>query len=313
MPEEMVQILPGVVVAKSQEAATRAFFSAMHNETVVRQQYGYLAGFLDHPEIGPLLRRAASEGWDQARLQGAVSGTNWWKTTGETARNWELLKSTDPAEAERQRSARYTDIAGFTSQQGINLSGDRLDQLIEDSIRMGWSQAELQLHLGSELTFTPGGGEGAAGNLYDTNRAKANDFLVPLSDEAVFDWTKRITQGVATQEGFDAYLRDMAKGRMASLAPYLDQGMSPAQVLEPLKQQVAQILEVSPGQINLADEKWWPVVSTVDPKTNQLRPMTMNETAQFARSLPEWSKTRNAQERGAGLSEALLQTFGKVA
>lgn len=51
-------------------------------ERIARDQYGYMAWALDDPELGPILRKAATEGWDPNKLKGAVFGTNWFRVHG---------------------------------------------------------------------------------------------------------------------------------------------------------------------------------------------------------------------------------------
>lgn len=50
--------------------------------TLARQTYGYMAWALDDAELGPLLTQAATEGWDENRLRGALYATNWFKQHG---------------------------------------------------------------------------------------------------------------------------------------------------------------------------------------------------------------------------------------
>ena len=57
-------------------------------ESFARANYGYLAGFINHPDIGPILKQAAAEDWDEARLYGAVSATEWWRNTSAAQRTW---------------------------------------------------------------------------------------------------------------------------------------------------------------------------------------------------------------------------------
>ncbi len=51
-------------------------------EKFVREQYGHMAWALDDEELGPILRKAAEEGWDANRLKGAVFQTNWFRRHG---------------------------------------------------------------------------------------------------------------------------------------------------------------------------------------------------------------------------------------
>lgn len=53
--------------------------------------YAGMAWALRDPELGPVLTKAAQEGWDKNRLRGAVLGTNWFKVNG-TAKVAAVLK-----------------------------------------------------------------------------------------------------------------------------------------------------------------------------------------------------------------------------
>lgn len=51
-------------------------------DATTRNLYGHMIWALDEAELGPLLRQAATEGWDEARMKGALFKTNWFKTHG---------------------------------------------------------------------------------------------------------------------------------------------------------------------------------------------------------------------------------------
>src|SRR5258708_1028556 len=109
-----------------------------------RQLYGYLAAYLDDPEVGPLLQQAATEGWDASRLQGALYETNWWKTRSETARQWDALSSTDPATADLQRQQKMYEINQYALQSGARFSWDRMQEIAEHALREGWDSNRLK-------------------------------------------------------------------------------------------------------------------------------------------------------------------------
>lgn len=62
--------------------ATAAAPAPANGGDLARQTYGYMAWALDDAELGPLLTQAATEGWDENRLRGALYATNWFKQHG---------------------------------------------------------------------------------------------------------------------------------------------------------------------------------------------------------------------------------------
>jgi hypothetical protein len=289
----------------------------------VRENYGYLAGYLNHPEIGPILREAAKGGWDKGRLQGALHKTTWWQTTSEGAREWDALWQMDSATAWSKINERVEVIRRQAKSLGLDLKGkkdvgaygqwDRDFWLAVNSLREQWTPEQLAQHIFAEGGFDPEA-DYAGGSIASTaDRVKqlASNYFLVLSEKSANEWAQKIIMGEADIDGVESMLRDQAVGRFPGLADQIDKGIAPAQFFDSYKQQIASMLEVDADAIDLMDPKWAKIIEIVD-NEGKRRPMTLAETADYVRSRPEWEKTDNAVSDAMGTMELIGKMFGKV-
>lgn len=281
----------------------------------VKRQFGYLSVYLDHPEIGPILRQAADGGWTQDRLQAALFSTNFWKTTSAAQREWQLLRSSDPAEATKRVSDMQVQLRNLVDQQGF---GDRftdanLSQLAEVFLSQNMPQEQIQRALFAQLPYLQGRTpQGTAGLTMAQVKRRAQDFGLPMSDEAAYSWSTRIASGQATQDAVEVYLRDQAKSRYSWLAADIDRGATIRELFDPMLQQTAQLLEMDPSKIDLTNNKFSGLIDFVDDNGTR-RSMTLSEAGQAVRSMSEWQTTDNAKQAASQAADSILKSFGKVA
>lgn len=273
-------------------------------ERFVRAHYGYASWALDHPELGPVLRQAASEGWDEARLQGAIHGTSWWQSTTDQAREWDALSATDPASAWREIQVRLGEIERLSSRLGVTLQDGRAAELVRDSLRYGWSADEIQRAVFSEADYQPSQG-GQIGASIAGIRGLAARYGLPMSERQAYDWTVRIGTGVADETTVEQELRRQAIGLYPGLAPQLQQGLTVEDVAEPYRQIAAELLERDPDQIQLND----PLFNR--PLRGE-RPMALEEWRQTLMTDERygWDRTHNARGVAVEMIGQLGRTFG---
>lgn len=278
------------------------------------QNYGYLGGALKDKEVKALLTRAGREGWSEARIQAALIKTKYWTTHTANQRNWEQLKQTDPKTAKELVANAQANVGAIAARLGVSLKSGRAKSLAENIAKNGITDpAVIQRMVAGEAQFTGNLGPGDIQANVSAIKARGSEFGVLFSDRVAFDWAQRLAAGTATQDGIDEYLRQQAQARYASnkmIQDGLARGQTVREILDPQIAQVADLLEIDPDAIRLTDPRWSPILEKPDEDT--MRPMTSAEAAQYARSQPEWEKTRNAQATSAGFGEKLLQTFGAV-
>lgn len=320
-------------------------------DTAVSISYGYLAAFLDTPEVGDLLRKAARQGWSQTRLEVELQKTDFWKTTTQSQRQWDALKEQNPQDAAGQAQTREAEIDALAKQLGVRLDPADLRKIADDSIRFGWAQTQIRSAVAAEYEYsggtekvpaaermnqgearrqgigpigraqanagttqqTPQGEEfGLAAQTAREVRERASQYLVPISDQMMERWTEQMVRGETDMEGFNAYLVEQAKSLFPGMAGALDRGVTVAQYADPYRQIAARELEMAPEAVDLTDPRFRQMLDQRDSKGNRVA-MTLSESAEYLRKMPEWQQTRGANEKAAALTESILARFGKVA
>jgi len=275
-------------------------------DAYVRAHYGYASWALDHPEIGPILHTAAAEGWDEARLAGAIQATAWWKSTSGTARDWDALSATDPATAWQQIGVRLGEVQRAAAAAGITVRDDRISEIVRDSLRFGWQADDITRALWGEARYTPTLG-GTAATTITAIRSRAAEFGLPMTDREAFRWTVRIGTGLATQDSLDADLRAQAKALFPAVAKQIADGATVRDLAEPYLQAAGALLEIDPETIRLSDPKF------IRPLQGD-RQMSLSEWQRTLMTDRQygWDRTENAHRSALALAQQLGSTFGMV-
>ncbi len=279
-------------------------------EAYVRKTYGYMSGFLDIPEVRNVLLNGARLGWGSEELYGALSATNWWKTTSASARQWAQLTSEDPASAQAQAQQNAASISDIAKTHGLNLSGAQIGQLAIQAAQYGWSNDQTLDAILKNVTW----GQVAPGSMtadVDKVKAIAGQFLVPVADSTAQDWALRIARGELTEDGVKSILQTQAKARWSYMAPLIDQGVAPADFFAPIRDTIANTLEIGSNQIDMTSPQYLKMLEVRDPKTGELRAATLNEAMLSARKDPRWAATKNAQDLTASMVSGLQKSFGQ--
>lgn len=280
-------------------------------ESFARANYGFLAGFLNHPEIGPLLRQAANEGWDEMTLYGKVTQTNFWRNTSAAARTWWQLTNEDPAEARRLVGQTAATIQNRARTLGLGMSGAQITNLAATATQNGWTDAQTVDAILQQVNWaTIEAGDLTA--LRDDVKAVGADYLVGVSEATAQNYAAKIASGEMSMEGVQSAMLKQAKARFSWMADELDQGMTVKQYLQPVRDTIARELEMAPEAINLMDSKWLSMIETRGEDGN-LRAATLNEAMLAARREPEWANTRNAQETSTSMINMISDMFGRSA
>lgn len=280
---------------------------------VAREQFGAFAAYLDQPEVGPIILKAAQEGWTASKLQSAIMQTNWWKSTSSSQRTWDALKSTDPAEVTKQTSAMVASINQLLSKEGTSLPPDRVAALAEQILRNGVSQDQIPGMVLADTHLNPTSQGGLLGSRMTQVRQAARDYAVPISDAMAGDWAKQIASGTQTMEGLTEYLRGQAEAAYASdphLARSLAAGYSIRQTLDPQIATAASLLGIDPDTIDLRDPKWSSIVQYAAP--DGMRSRTVDETSYLIKSGDDYWHTSNGWNDAVESAQALARSFGKA-
>lgn len=278
---------------------------------VAQQRYGYFAAFLTHPEIGPLLRKAAENGWTKETLQGELYKTDWWQKSSATARDWQLLQSSDPAEARNRLAQKEKSLRILANQQGLKVSDSQIAQVASASLIFGMDDALVNQALFASVKWNPKSQpRGVAGQQMANISARAAAYGVGISDELAFRYARSMAMGDMTADHIEVDLRNKAKGRYTYLASDIDRGFTVRDILDPYIQQYAELMEVAPNDVNFDTPAFRNYFEERTEKGRGL--MSLTDSATKVRQSKGWQQTRQAQGQAAELAESVLRQFGKV-
>lgn len=115
-------------------------------EEAAKDMYPYLSVYLDHEELGPILREAAENQWSADRTQAAIQDTDWFRHRTESERDWEHMLETQPAEAESHLATTAFEIERMAIEEfgQTALTDEDFRELAEASIVNDWSEGQLR-------------------------------------------------------------------------------------------------------------------------------------------------------------------------
>lgn len=284
-------------------------------EAAAKEQYGgYYAIVESVPELKTLLLSAVEKGWSDSKFDYELKQTNWWKSTTDSARKWDLGKQSDPATAQQQIDTRAATIREKGLEMGVRFDDAALGRLAEASLRGAWSEELLQSAIGAEAVKTTAGVSGLRqGFVGQTLKQTASNYGVTLSDQTFNNWVEKIALGQETQESFQNYALQTAKTLYPGIAAQLDSGRTFQDVTDPFRQTAARILEINPETVDFSDPKWAKAITFTTDKGEQ-RPMNYNEWGDYLRQTRSFGYefTSDARSRAYEVANQLANMFGKV-
>lgn len=288
---------------------------------VVEEQFPSMVWALDHPELGPILEKAAEEKWTPLKLQGQVQGTDWWTTNSATQRQLEVLKETDPAQYELQVQQSTNSINVLSQELGITLTPEQAEQLGVQALNLNLDERQLTaMILGkgpSNKTLSAQADEGTLGGSLSEIKTELDrlnaDYMLGLDHAAMGRWMRDIASGAKTVQSFEQYAQKMAVSQMPFLETFISQGLTPAEGLTPYRSTVARMLEISPTEIDWTNPKYQSVLHVSDGDKQRLA--TSSEMSARVREVfhHQWNKTSGAKQAATQLTSQLATLFGEKA
>jgi hypothetical protein len=276
----------------------------------------YWAIVQNNPEVRELLRQSITEGWERTKFEAKLFETNWWKTTSESARTWDVLVSTDPAEADRLVQQQITDIRQTALSYGVRLTDSEITELATDAKRGGFTPQQIVNAIG--MLALERGTEGMTslkeGYYGQQMRKFMSSYGVTLSDNEFNNRLNEIAVGAASLDEFQDYAMGLGKTMYPALAEQFDAGKSFEQLTDMYRQKASQVLEIDADSMTFTDDEWRKAVSFNDEKTGEERMMTYSEWTNYLRSTPSfgYEYTSGAKEKAYTTANRIANIFGKI-
>jgi hypothetical protein len=295
-------------------------------DQAIQQNFPTEAWMLGVPELKSLLELSTFNNWNENQLTAALQNTNWWKSTSAAVRQFQEQQAQDPSMFDfnvpgSKVNLTYQDIANQAAQLGVSLSVQQLQGLALNALKFGWSAAQIQGFIGTYVTAGQNamGAGSNAGSVYAKLSSDANNYLYNPSQQVLDQWAQNLTGGIQNEAQWNSFLQQQAAVKYSWAAPQLSQGYTMQQIVDPLRQDAAQLMEVSPSSIDFVNNPTYSKILNYQPPGQTTGPwpapraMTTSEASTYLRGTPQYGYTQQARDNAAGLEQQILQTWGKVA
>ena len=200
-------------------------------------------------------------------------------------------------------------IQNESAKLGVKLSKDEVAYMATVSEKLDYSEEQLTDMIVNQIDWT----KLEAGTLTATRdqvKAMGKKYLMNISDTTAQDYSKRIASGELDTTAIGSILAAQARSSMPWIGQYLDQGLTPEDVLTPSRDAIAQGLEINAGDIDITDSKYLKMM-TVDDAKSGTRLATQSEVQKNVRTDSRWGQTKQAKQLGSSMATTIAQIFGR--
>ncbi len=285
-------------------------------------QYPWIRALFGIPEVASLILEAADPnvGFDPNAFQAKLFNTTWWKTTPEPARQQFIQQATDPATALLATQASGSSLLDWLNTMGVAMASPERDFLASAIQARGEdvNSPVQKLGLRNWLMANPQA-DIPGGRLQEMTKQiwgmARNDFFLPVEEWWARGWAVKIATGETDEATLHQHLLDQAANAFPHMGDWISQGMTPAQLINPMRQLAADELEIGIEQIDIGRPEWKFLTGVPNENGTSGTPggwrlPTQSEVQKQARSDARWWQTSKGREQDATSATSLLQTFG---
>lgn len=275
------------------------------------QQYGWSVALLNSdPSLKSLFTKAVAETWAPEKFVAELRNTSWYKQNSDTAREMAVLRTTDPATYTQRVKNQRALLGQVAREMGAPVPGRMMQQIAEQSLMFGWNDQQIRQQMSAYLRYAGEGKlSGLAAQVEDDLRSHAQAMGVRISHRFITAAAQKVATGESSIEQFRDSLTGYAVSAFPHLAERFKAGETLAEIAEPYKQSMAQLLELNDESIDLFDPT---LRAAFAGQTEEGKP-SMKSLWQFENELRKderWLKTNNAREQTMGVARQVLTDFG---
>lgn len=275
--------------------------STNKNTVDVRTKYGIGEALLNHPIYGSEIKKifALLDAGKLAEAEEEYFKSSWGKLDGDAQERILMQLENDKLYKEKLKNWKIG-IKRALASRGLKADDATLDKYYLDGIDDETIFDELASGISAK---------GAAGEIGDAlsslrGVARANGFNLEKDFGLQLDgWLQRISKGESLDD-FARIIRQQAKlGLPEKVGVLLDEGLDLANVFQPYRTRMANLLELTPDAISLDD----PLLRSA---YGQDKEMSLYDFQRAVRKDPRWQYTDNAREEVSTAALGILRDFG---
>lgn len=192
---------------------------------------------------------------------------------------------------------------------GVKLSTDEISYMATVAEKLDFTEDQLTDMIVNQINWDKVE-QGTLTASRDEIKSMGKKYLMNLSDTTAQDYAKRIASGELDTSSISSILAAQARSSMPWIAQYLDQGLTPEDVLTPSRDAIAQGLELNAGDIDITNDQYLKMMTVQDEKLGT-RLATQSEVQKNVRKDSRWGQTKQAKQLGSSMATAIAQIFGK--
>jgi hypothetical protein len=272
---------------------------------LIAERFPSALWMLNVPEVADLLNQAATEQWSPELFESKLQATNWYRGLNDVQRQRQAQEAINPGQTTQDINTLKEQLKQQAASLGGTLADDRAGALAWSYWRGGFTPQQMKDGLAAEVQ--PSGVTSNSMNV----RQLANKYMIDLPDAQVQDYTRRLFTGELDQNSLTGLFAQQALSQYPTLKPYIDQGVAPGDFFSSYKQMISNLTDTPVDQVDfMHDPQWQKIISTPDPKTGTLRPMTLDEATQYTRNTDAFANSATGQAQAASFFNNFTQALG---
>lgn len=279
------------------------------------KEYGYLGSLANSiPELRTLLKTAWENNYDNARFGKELQDSKWWKQTADSVKQDQILRVSKPGEYRAKQNDLINKTRLLASQMGVSLGEgvhSNLAKVVNHAMAFGWDETQLRQAIGGYYAYTKDGqtAGGTAGQIQQKIRSLYASQGLGFGMEHVNKATANVLTGKIPIETYEAQIRNAAASKYTGWAEQIKSGMTVAELAEPYRQSMSNLLEIPDDQVKITDPT---LQRAMLAQTPDGKPSTM-PLWQFEKALrkdPRRDKTKGAANEAFDVLRKIKEDWG---
>jgi len=274
------------------------------------EEYGFAYAFMKSDKsLWHLFKSAVKGTWSAEKFAAKLKESSWYKKHSESIRQYQLLKSTDPATYSSRLAQTMAEMKDSAVALGARLSSEQLKKLSDNALKFNWNSAQIANILGDYVKAKNGVYTGDTGDAIDQIEKISWANGIRLSEATKNKYAMNIAKGNYDADYIANFLRQQAASAYPAFADQLNSGMDMYDISSAYRESMAQILEINPADVDMFDKT---IKSALQVRTPEGKPTskTLYQFEQDLRKDDRWKKTRNARSSLDSVASAVLKDFG---
>lgn len=284
------------------------------NEAAARkklEEYGYAYGLIQSdPSLQALFQRFLDAGstWEKQKIEAELRLTDWYKNNNLAKRNYEILRTGDPAEFQNKLNQWVEWVQTQARQTGALISDVQAKQFAEQIMSGGLDPDKAtQVFASTFIDYNSADLMGRAGALQDDIVTVNRRFGNILGQSQINNYVKQILTNQLTESDVLDSIKRSAASTYSNFSDRIMAGESVDDIAAPYKKIAMELLELP--DVDLQDNIMLDALTGKSDKGG-MKYSSLSDFKRGIKSDPRWQQTDNARSEYFNVGQRILKDFG---